>query len=109
MKFPALDHIEAVLARLPAGTRVLLIMPPQFAASLPAGASAARRELAVCKHDLMSRASERNWGFIDYLLDTPLSRNPENFWDAEHFRMNVAQAIEQRIAEELQRSGARER
>jgi hypothetical protein len=57
----------------------------------------------------MLRASQRNWRFIDYLLDTPLSRNSENFWDAEHFRMNVAQAIEQRIAEEVRRSGALER
>jgi hypothetical protein len=109
MKFPALDHIEAVLARLPAGTQVLLIMPPQFVANLPAATSAAGRELAACKHDLMLRASERNWRFIDYLLDTPLSRNSENFWDTEHFRMNVAQAIERRIAEEAHRTRALER
>ena len=63
------------------------------------GTGSAGRELAACKHDLMLRASQRNWRFIDYLLDTPLSRNSENFWDAEHFRMNVAQAIEQRIVD----------
>jgi hypothetical protein len=103
LQFPGLDHIEAVLARLGRGTRVIFVMPPQHLVALPQANSAAASLLTACKYSLQQRAAERRRAFLDFLLDTPLARDPENFWDSDHMRMEVAQMIELRIGEELRR------
>jgi hypothetical protein len=53
---------------------------------------------------LQRRAAERHGVFLDFLLDTLLSRDPDNFWDRDHIPANVADAIEQRIGEETRNS-----
>jgi hypothetical protein len=101
LKFPSLDVLESILEPLPAGVRVVLVMPPVFYTVLPTPDTAAMHQIAGCKYDLVRRADEHRWLFIDFYSDTPLSRDPENFWDLSHVRINVAQLMEERIAEEL--------
>jgi len=101
MEFPALDQLESVSAQLPADTMIVLVMPPVYYTSLPAADSAEARQMAGCKFDLLRRAAQRHWHFIDFYSDTPLSHDPENFWDATHVRMNIARVMEMRIAEEV--------
>ncbi len=97
--FPALEALDKVLADLPPDTPVIVVMPPQFYTLLPASSSHKAAELAACKAELASRVRARTrGGFLDYLTDTPIARNPENFMDAEHYRANVARAIEKDIA-----------
>jgi hypothetical protein len=97
--FPALLALDKVLADLPAETPVIVVMPPQFYTLLPAPGSRNAAELATCKAALASRVRARSHGgFLDYLTDTPTAHNPENFMDAEHYRANVARAIEGDIA-----------
>ncbi len=84
---------------MPADTPVIVVMPPQFYTLLPAPGSPKAAEFNACKAELASRVRARaRGGFLDYLTDTPIARNPENFMDAEHYRANVAQAIEKDIA-----------
>jgi hypothetical protein len=54
-----------------------------------------------CKYELARRAVQQHWHFVDFYSDTPLSRDPENFWDASHVRMNAARIMEERVAQEL--------
>ncbi len=97
--FPALDALDKVLADVPADTPVIVLMPPQFYTLLPPAGSQKATELAACKAEIASRVRARTRGaFLDYLTDTPIARNPENFMDAEHYRANVARAIEKDIA-----------
>jgi hypothetical protein len=97
--FPALEALDKVLADVPADTPVVVVMPPQFYTLLPPSGSPEAAELAICKAELASRVrARRRGGFLDYLTDTPTARNPENFMDAEHYRANVAWAIEKDIA-----------
>ncbi len=105
LNFPALDHIKSVLARAPAETSVVIVMPPAFYTILPAQNSPEMRQLAGCKYDLMRRAALRHWDFVDFYLNSPLSHDPQNFWDSSHFRMNVARIIELRVAEKLSHRG----
>jgi hypothetical protein len=59
-------------------------------------------ELATCKARLAAAVARRQRGaFIDFLVDSPLSRNESNFLDLHHMRENVARAIEARIVEAL--------
>lgn len=97
--FPALEALDKVLADMPADTPVIVVMPPQFYTLLPAPGSPKAAEFNACKAELAARVRARaRGGFLDYLTDTPIARNPENFMDAEHYRANVAQAIEKDIA-----------
>jgi hypothetical protein len=100
--FPPLDLIDNTITELPSGTRVVVVMPPQFFTRLPQNGQSSAAELAGCKHELMRRASRRpNSAFLDFLLDTPVTREPANFMDFEHYRSNIARLVEQRISESL--------
>jgi hypothetical protein len=101
LKFPALDVIQSILAPVPADAYVVLVMPPVFYTSLPTPDTALMRQMTGCKHDLVRRADQQRWHFVDFYSDTPLSRDPENFWDASHVRMNVSRLMEERIAQEF--------
>ena len=97
--FPALTALDEVLAKLPADTPIVVVMPPQFYTLLPRAGSPAAVELAACKAELAARVEARaRSGFLDYLNDTPATRNPENFMDWEHYRANIARQIEADIA-----------
>ena len=97
--FPAIEALDAVLAKLPADTPVIITMPPQFYTLLPPPGSRKAAELAACKAELAARVATRGRsGFLDYLADTPATRNPENFMDFEHYRSNIARLIEADIA-----------
>jgi hypothetical protein len=97
--FPALDALDAILAKLSPDIPVIVVMPPQFYTLLPPPGSQEAAEFAACKADIAARvrARERS-GFFDYLDDTPAARNPENFMDPEHYRADIAREIEADIA-----------
>lgn len=97
--FPALDALDKVVAALPPDTPVVVVMPPQFYTLLPPAGSREAAEFAACKAEIAARIRRRERsGFFDYLNDTPAARNPENFMDPEHYRVNVAREIEADIA-----------
>jgi hypothetical protein len=101
VKFPSLDMLQFILASLSPDVRVVLLMPPVFYTSLPAPDTAVMRQMTGCKYELARRAVQQHWHFVDFYSDTPLSRDPENFWDASHVRMNAARIMEERVAQEL--------
>jgi hypothetical protein len=101
LKFPSFDAVESIIAPLPAEVRVVLVMPPVFYTDLPRPGTAAMRRIMGCKYDLVRRALQHHWIFVDLYTDTPLSRDPENFWDTSHVRMKVARLMEERIVQEL--------
>jgi hypothetical protein len=97
--YPAIKALDGVLAKLPPDTPLLVVMPPQFYTLLPRPGTATAADLAACKAELAARVDARpRGGFLDYLSDTPATRNPENFMDFEHYRANIARQIEADIA-----------
>ena len=97
--FPALDHMEKALSELAPSTAVVLFWPPFYYTELPEAGSEQAREIAGCKYELTQRAAlHRNWRIADYLLDSPVSRDPSNFLDGGHFRQPIAKQIEYQIA-----------
>jgi hypothetical protein len=93
--FPAIDRLKA---ELPAGTPLVVVFPPVYVADLPTDA----HSLAVlkeCKARLarLATATPRG-GFLDYLNDSPLTRDQASFQDIDHYRAPVARRIEQEIA-----------
>jgi hypothetical protein len=97
--FPALEAFDAVLAGLPPSIGLVILMPPVYQLKLPQPGTQIAADLPACKAALERRiASRPRSGFLDYLVDGPISRDPDNFMDLEHYRMNIARAIEARIA-----------
>lgn len=101
LKFPSLETLDSILEALPADVHVVLVMPPVFYTSLPTPGTAMMHQMAGCKYELVRRAALHGWLFVDFYSDTPLSRDPANFWDADHVRMTAAQVMEEGIAQQL--------
>jgi hypothetical protein len=100
--FPGLIRLDALLGEIPAKTPVVIVLPPQFYTELPPEGTGGARFRDYCKWQIALRA-ERGAGsaFLDFLVDSAITRNPENFMDAEHYRSNVAEMIEAEIAAAL--------
>ena len=93
--FPAIDRLAA---ELPADTPFVVVFPPVYIADLPSDA----RSIAVlkeCKARLARIAAERpRGGFLDYLVDSPTTRDQASFQDIDHYRAPIARRIEAEIA-----------
>jgi hypothetical protein len=97
--FPALAELDAVLATLPSDTGFVIVMPPVYQAMLAHPGTQLAADLLTCKAELARRVTDRERsGFLDFLVDGPISRDPGNFMDPQHYRMNIARMIEARIA-----------
>ncbi len=104
--FPAIDALDEVLAALPASTGIVIVAPPVYREKLPIPGTQIAADLPECKAALSRRVEGRSRSaFLDYLVDGPISRDPENFMDLEHYRMNIARIIEARIAEVVEARG----
>ncbi len=99
LAFPAADLLSREIGGLPAETRLVVQMPPQFRGALPPSGTEKFVRLTGCKHEIMQRVAMRpNSVVLDFLRDTPDTRDPENFMDGGHIRAPIARMIEQKIA-----------
>lgn len=104
--FPAIEAFDGILAALPAPTRIVIVMPPVYRVMLPRPGTQIAADLPDCKAALARRVAGRpHSGFLDYLVDGPIGRDPQNFMDQEHYRMNIARIIEARIVDVLDSTG----
>jgi len=105
-EFPAIDRLDSLLAAARPDIAVVVAMPPVYYRLLPEPQTVQSAELAKCKERLARAVARRQRGaFIDFLVESPLSRQDSNFVDEHHMRENVARAVESRIVEAL--GGAR--
>jgi hypothetical protein len=101
--FSAPPLLETFLAQLGPGAKLMLVMVPRHARTLPR-APADMRQLDACKARYRAIAGARpGTAFLDFLVDSAMTRADENFWDGIHYRGAVARALEQQIASALGR------
>jgi hypothetical protein len=96
--FPALEAFDVLLAELPPQTKFVIMMPPVYHTVLPRPGTQAAADLSACKSELARRLGRQGIALLDYLVDGPIGRDPENFMDLVHYRLNVARLIEGSIA-----------
>ena len=88
--FPAIDGLARELAAAPADTPVVILFPPEYYSRLPRDAGTAA-VLAACKARLARLASGApRRGFLDYFVDSAMTRDSGNFDDIEHYRAPLA-------------------
>jgi hypothetical protein len=96
--FPALEAFDRLMAELPSKTRLVIMLPPLYHTRLPGPGTQEAADLAACKSALAERLGHRNGvALLDYLVDSPMVHDPENFMDVVHYRRPVARAIENAI------------
>ncbi len=95
--FPALQSFDVLLSELPRQIKFVIMMPPVYHLQLPRAGTQDAADLLACKVELARRLGRRGLAFLDFLVDGPIARNPENFMDMVHYRFDVAHIIEDRI------------
>ena len=101
--YPAVNLLRDVLAKRPAGMRVVFMFPPVYRSVLPQGASALA--FGQCKADLQGLLRPGD-GWLDLEVDGPLSQNPDDWWDHLHYRNPTARKIEEQLAAQMRPPGA---
>lgn len=96
-RFPALDWLDESLARFPAGTRILLVLPPAHRSTLSREGSVAAQHDAACKEAVAAVAARRGATVIDYAQRSPITLRDDNYWDPLHFRLPIARRLEAEI------------
>ncbi len=101
--FAGFDLLDPVLAELPATTHVVFLMSPVYQEFLDRELDPQIiADLPRCKAEVAERAAARpNTSFLDYLHESAISHDAENFMDTQHYRLNIARLLEARIAEVL--------
>jgi hypothetical protein len=105
--FPLADQLDAALARLPPRTIVVLVRPPAFATGLPKPGTPAASAEAACTDALGRVAAARpRTALVNWRVDRPENRLPENFFDHTHYRVTLAERLEQDIVATIRRMSA---
>jgi hypothetical protein len=105
-QFPAVALLDAAIRKLPPDVPVVLLVPPSFAATLPRPGTLAAAEAQACNAALRKLVANRpNSNFINYRVDSALTRDRANFMDLGHYRAAIARRMEQGIAESIKLGG----
>lgn len=102
--FPAAGALRTLLDAAPAGLPLVLVRPPVFRSALPAPGSAEPAADAACRTAFQALADQRpRTALVDMRLDSPITRDPANFFDHTHYRQSVARLVESEIVAALAR------
>ena len=99
---PALATLSADLAALPAATRKLLMFMPSDRGQHGLPGSDAAAMLAGCKAGVTDIARRTPGStVVDFQIDSPITRDRNNFWDPLHYRIGIADRIMRDLADAL--------
>lgn len=92
-QFAAHALLDDMLGRTPPTTAAVLVFPPMH------GDYLARSEILYreCKARIFAIAKDRGVAVFDYMRDSGITRDDDNYWDPLHYRSGVARIIEQDI------------
>jgi hypothetical protein len=105
--FPLADQLTAELAKLPSETIVVLVRPPTFATGLPRPGTRAASAEAACNDALTRVTTARpRTALVNWRTDRPENRLVENYFDHTHYRVTLAERLEQDIVAAIRRISA---
>lgn len=97
LAMPALAWLDGALAKVPAGTEVILAFLPIHVAAQMQPESAAEALDRACKERVAALAAKRGATLVDFRRASPITTDDANYWDPLHMRLPVAA----RVAEAL--------
>lgn len=97
--FPAATALRELLGRLTPDVPVILVRPPNFVSALPTPGSTGARADAACRDAYAKLAANRpKTALIDWRIDRPENREPDNYFDHTHYRQSIAGPLAADIA-----------
>jgi hypothetical protein len=95
---PDLASLDKSLKALPPQADiVVVVMPSHFTVLL----NKDRSDIEQCKGEIAALVERRRATLIDFRIDSTWTRNDENFWDENHFRVGLAETLIRRIKEAM--------
>ena len=91
------ELLDELLDTTPKGAVTLLLFAPMHGYYLRRGEASYRE----CKARILALAARRRVGVMDYMIDSPITRSDDNYWDPLHYKARVARDIEGDIAARL--------
>jgi len=93
---PDLASLETALDSLPPKADLIVaVMPSHFTALLKKD----RMDIEQCKREIAGLVEKRRGTLADFRVDSSWTRNDENFFDENHFRVGLAQIFIHRLKE----------
>jgi hypothetical protein len=89
--FPAATALRDLLDRMAPDVPVVLVRPPNFVSALPVPGTPGAKADAACR-DAYARlaASRPKTALVDWRIDRPENREPDNYFDHTHYRQRIA-------------------
>jgi hypothetical protein len=101
--FPAVLALSELLERMAPGIPVVLVRPPNIATALPEPGTDEERADIACRAVYADYAASRpKTALVDWRIDRPENREPDNYFDHTHYRRPIARLLEADIAARLQ-------
>ena len=97
-KYPAHSRMRNMLARLPNDTIKVLMFVPFHNVRLPSEETLEWARWDECKHRLGAIAADTaNAHTIDFMIPSQITMRDENYWDAVHYSVRVAERLAELI------------
>lgn len=97
--FPAAAALRELLDRMAPNVPVILVRPPNFVSALPTSDSTGARADAACRDAYAKLAASRpKTALVDWRIDRPENREPDNYFDHTHYRRKIAVPLTADIA-----------
>jgi hypothetical protein len=98
-RYPAIEQLGSDLALLADGTRKLLFFVPYNHVLMSAAGSSGALVWNECKRRVARLAAQvPNTLAVDFTLASPITATDDNYWDARHYRVAVADRIARDLA-----------
>jgi hypothetical protein len=108
--FPAIAQLGNIFRGLPSDVAVVVVVPPLYSDDLPAPQSSSGIRMAQCKSALdKAVAQRRRSGFLDFRVENAMTRDPQNFMNAMHYRAALARQMEQSVSAAITAEAAKGR
>jgi hypothetical protein len=102
--FPAAGRLGDALAALPAGTAVVMVFPPVYAAGIPRSGTPRARTEAACRAAMAAAlARHGRSALVDGRRERPALHDPALFFDQTHYRHALARPLTDEIAAAIDR------
>ncbi len=98
-RFPTLQILRANLKRMPAATHKLLFFVPYNHRLLPPSGTPVEAVWKECKRRVAALTDATpNSLAVDFMRPSPITENDDNYWDALHYRVSVADQLARDLA-----------
>jgi hypothetical protein len=91
--FTALQWLDDSLARLPAGVKKYMLLPPVHMHMLPEPGSLREAHEAECKRRIATIARQRGATLVDWRIASSISSEDAHYWDPLHYRLPIADRL----------------